>query len=104
MATKSMNSTHQQIIDTLDAFKLHPIVSFVTGIATMLIMSLTGDIYSWHIPDFLMQCGQVVAWTFVAITGLITLIGFLEKFFDMKINYKSILAWLKSKKKKHGNR
>lgn len=46
----------------------------------------------------------MVAWTFVAITGLITLIGFLEKFFDMKINYKSILAWLKSKKKKHGNR
>lgn len=94
-----MNSTQQAILETLDAFKVHPVVSFVTGMSTMLLVQLTGDIYTWHIPDFIMQCGQWMAWIFVAITGLITFIGFIEKFFDIKINYKSVVTWVKSKRK-----
>lgn len=100
MATKIMNSTQQAILEILDAFKVHPVVSFVTVMSTMLLVQLTGNIYTWHIPDFIMQCGQWMAWIFVAITGAITLIGFIEKFFDIKINYKSVLTWIKSKRKK----
>jgi hypothetical protein len=102
MGTRCMNSTQQQFIEVLDAFKVHPVITFVTGISTMVIMNLTGNIYTVHIPDILMQIGQGIAWTFVGISGMITLIGFLEKFFEIKITYKSVLSWMKRKNRKHG--
>lgn len=97
---KSMQ--HSELQQTTEAlFKQHPILGFlfcIAGISTSTM--LAADVAHWELPIIIMQIGQVIAWLFVYITGSITILNAIEKWFDIKIKLNFFKKNKKNIKKK----
>lgn len=78
--------------------KNNPVLGFVLCVFVAITTAITSsDTSHWQFPVIIMQIGQWIAWFFAYAVGIITIIGFLERVFDFKLNLKK---YFKRKPKK----
>jgi hypothetical protein len=90
-----MNHNFNNLTELTDYLKVNPVLSFIVGIFVLIATNGSNGVYSWALPQIVMQVGQCIAWAFVYCTGAITILGFLENKMGLKINWK----FFKRKKK-----
>lgn len=40
-------------------------------------IAIFANIYTWHVPPFVMECFQLIAWVGVSLTGLVAALNYL---------------------------
>jgi hypothetical protein len=83
-----------------DVLKPYPIIGFIAcilGITVSSLLQITP--HHWEFPIWVMQMGQIISWIFVYLTGFITVLNAIEKYFDVKFNFKKYFKRNKKAKK-----